>query len=201
MTRLALASVLVAVLAACSQGEPPVAAEAPPNYLAGAEPAAAPALSTEPAVAASATPATAAAPSAAPAQVATAEPPKAAPPAAPAVDPAIAALPAPFNAAVYANGQRAFNQCRACHLIEAGGGNRIGPNLHGVLGRQAGAVDGFAYSPAMKDSGVSWTAAELDKYLTDPRTSMPGNRMTYLGIKDAELRRDLIGFLAVESKK
>jgi cytochrome c len=114
---------------------------------------------------------------------------------------AVAALPAPYNAGDYANGRRLFAQCRSCHLLTEAGGNRVGPNLHGMFGRPAGAVEDFAYSAALEAAGFSWDAETLDRWLADPRTFLPGNRMTYAGMKNAEDRRDLITYLQVEATR
>jgi len=111
----------------------------------------------------------------------------------------IAALPAPYNAAVYEDGRRAFGQCRSCHTIAAGGGNRVGPNLHGVFGREIGAAPGFTYSQAAQDANFIWTADQLDRWLQNPQTFLPGNRMAFAGIRDDAMRRDLIAYLMVES--
>lgn len=109
----------------------------------------------------------------------------------------ISALPAPYNAASYEAGRRVFAQCRSCHTIEAGGPNRVGPNLHGVVGRQAGDKEGFAYSPAMLAAGFAWDAARLDGYIADPRGYIPANRMAFVGVRNETQRRDLIAYLLV----
>ncbi|MGE5514797.1 MAG: c-type cytochrome [Bacteroidota bacterium] len=94
-----------------------------------------------------------------------------------------------------AAGEKVFNQCKACHTIEAGK-NRVGPSLHGVVGRPAGSVEGFAYSPAMKGSGLTWTPENLDKYLTDPKALVPGNKMAFAGLKKPEDRANVIAYLS-----
>ncbi|WP_448204646.1 c-type cytochrome [Azospirillum sp. sgz302134] len=96
-------------------------------------------------------------------------------------------------------GEKVFNQCKACHTIEAGGPNRVGPNLHGVVGRKAGSHEGFNYSDAMKNSGNTWDEATLDKYLTDPKAAVPGNKMAFAGVKNEQARKDLIAFLKKNS--
>jgi cytochrome c len=113
----------------------------------------------------------------------------------------IAALPSPYNQGDYANGARVFAQCRACHLTEAGAGNRVGPNLHGVIGRKAGSVADFAYSDAMKNSGITWTPDQLNQYLTNPAKFVPGNRMSFIGVRDDADRRDVITYLQIETSK
>lgn len=94
-----------------------------------------------------------------------------------------------------AAGEKVFTQCKACHTVEAGK-NRVGPSLHGVVGRPAGMVEGFAYSPAMKNSGTTWTPEALDKYLGDPKGTIPGNKMAFAGLKKPEDRTNVIAYLA-----
>ena len=108
------------------------------------------------------------------------------------------ALPGTASAQDAAAGEKVFNQCKACHTIEAGGPNRVGPNLHGVVGRKAGSVAGFNYSDAMKGAG-DWDEASLDKYLTDPKAAIPGNKMAFAGVKNEQARKDLIAFLKKNS--
>ncbi|MDZ7747775.1 MAG: c-type cytochrome [Halofilum sp. (in: g-proteobacteria)] len=93
-------------------------------------------------------------------------------------------------------GKKVYQQCSACHTIEDGGAHRMGPNLHGVMGREAGGVPGFnGYSPAMKESEVVWRAETLKKYLANPREFMPGTRMPFAGIDDEKALQDLIAYL------
>lgn len=129
--------------------------------------------------------------------------PAAAPSAGPEADAAalaaLAALPAPFNEADYANGQRMFGQCRSCHSLDPNAGHRLGPSLHGVFGRHVGAIEEFAYSQALADADFAWSAENLDPWLENPRTFLPGNRMAYAGMRDADDRRDLIAYLMVET--
>lgn len=111
----------------------------------------------------------------------------------------LATLPAPYNTADLENGQRKFALCRSCHTITEGGANMTGPNLHGVFGRKAGTVEKFRYSQAVQNAGFVWDAEHLDKWLQDPRGFLPGNRMSFLGVKDEKDRIDLIAYLKVES--
>ncbi|MCW5730931.1 MAG: cytochrome c family protein [Alphaproteobacteria bacterium] len=92
-------------------------------------------------------------------------------------------------------GQRVFNLCKACHTIEKGGKNLVGPNLHGVFGRKAGHAEGFKFSSAMQGAGFTWDEEKLDKYLADPRGFMPGNKMIFIGVKKPDDRANLIAFL------
>jgi cytochrome c len=113
----------------------------------------------------------------------------------------LASLPAPYNTGDYANGKRQFAKCRSCHTIVPGGVVMQGPPLHGVFGRRIASYPDFRYSPALAAADFTWTAEELDKWLTDPRGYLPGNRMSFAGIPDAEDRRDLIAFMKVESTR
>lgn len=112
----------------------------------------------------------------------------------------VTALAAPYNEANWEAGRRVFAQCRSCHTVNAGGGNRVGPNLHGVFGREIGTAEGFAYSQAVQDADFTWDAAQLDHWLENPRTFLPGNRMAFAGVRDEAQRRDLIAYLMVESQ-
>ena len=101
-----------------------------------------------------------------------------------------------------AAGQRVFNQCRACHTIEAGGRNGVGPNLHGVVGRKAASVEGFRYSQNMRElaaGGLTWTEENLDKYLTNPKSLVPRGSMPFAGLRNEQQRRDLIAYLKQNS--
>jgi cytochrome c len=111
----------------------------------------------------------------------------------------LASLPAPYNAADLANGQSKYAVCRSCHSLTADGPNMTGPNLHGLFGRKAGSHPDFNYSDGLKDSGITWDAASLDKWIEQPRAVIPGTKMAFAGIKDAKDRADLIGYLKVEA--
>jgi len=113
----------------------------------------------------------------------------------------LATLPAPYNEGDLANGRRQFAKCRSCHVIDKGGDNRVGPALHGVFGRTAGTAAGFTYSPALKGAGFVWDADKLNQWLADPKGFLPGNRMTFVGLKQEKDRRDVIAYIKVESAK
>jgi cytochrome c2 len=93
-----------------------------------------------------------------------------------------------------ARGEKLFEECAACHATEPGK-NSVGPSLHGIVDRKAGEVADFRYSPALKRSGITWTAQTLDTFLADPQKVVPGNRMPYAGMPDAGARADLIAYL------
>jgi cytochrome c len=79
------------------------------------------------------------------------------------------------------------------------GVNRVGPSLHGIIGRTAGSVPGFNYSAANKGSGVTWTEEVLFEYLENPREFMPGTRMAFVGLKKPQDRADVIAYLKTQS--
>jgi cytochrome c len=91
-------------------------------------------------------------------------------------------------------GEKAFEECRACHAVERGV-DGVGPDLHGVFGRRAAALADFRYSPALKRSGITWTPQTLDDYIADPQKVVPANRMPYAGMPDARDRADVIIYM------
>lgn len=92
-------------------------------------------------------------------------------------------------------GSAIFKRCAICHSIDPNKGPKIGPPLNGIVGRKAGASSGFSYSPAMKNSGILWSADKLDAFIMRPSAVVPGNRMAFGGIADAKQRADLITYL------
>lgn len=113
----------------------------------------------------------------------------------PAAKAALASLPAPYSGADLANGQEKFNQCRACHTAEKDAPNMTGPNLWGVFGRKAGSLPGFQYSESLKSTGITWDAAAIDKWITNPRAVAPDTRMSLVGVSNAKDRVDIVGYL------
>ena len=93
-----------------------------------------------------------------------------------------------------ASGKAVFAQCRTCHVTDLGV-NRTGPTLAGIVGAEAGAVDGYKYSPANENSGLTWSEEQLYVYLEDPQRIMPKTKMIFAGIPDAQKRADVIAYL------
>ena len=92
------------------------------------------------------------------------------------------------------HGKQIFNKCMVCHSIQVGV-NKIGPSLHGVVGRKSGTVADYSYTDAMKNSGLTWDEATLNKYLTNPRKLVPGTRMIFVGLPKEPDRLDVIAYL------
>jgi cytochrome c2 len=93
------------------------------------------------------------------------------------------------------SGTAELQKCKICHALNEQGGNRVGPDLFHIFGRKAGSANGFKYSDAMKASGTIWDDETLAKFLRDPKNSMPGNRMSFPGIKDDAVLKDLLAQL------
>lgn len=94
-----------------------------------------------------------------------------------------------------ARGRKAFRECATCHTVTPDGRHMVGPNLYGVVGREAAQQPGFNYSKALKESGIVWTAEELDRYIADPLRAVPGNRMAYRGMTNPQQREAVIAWL------
>jgi cytochrome c len=97
------------------------------------------------------------------------------------------------------SGKQVFMQCMTCHSKEPGV-NKVGPSLHGIIGRHSGMIPGFNYSTANKNSGKVWTEQELYTYLENPQKEVPGTYMTYTGVKDPQKRADVIAYLQENTK-
>jgi cytochrome c len=98
-----------------------------------------------------------------------------------------------------ADGEKVFRQCKACHSLEAGK-KGVGPSLSGLIGRQSGTVEGFAYSPAMKAANLTWNDENLTKYIADPKGFVAGNKMAFAGIKKEEDLKNLLAYLNEAAK-
>ncbi len=100
-----------------------------------------------------------------------------------------------------AAGQRIFNQCRACHVIDNNGRNGVGPNLHGVVGRPAATIQNFRYSNPMREKaqgGLTWTEENLRRYITNPKDMAPQGSMAFPGIRNEQQLNDLIAYLKTQ---
>ena len=106
---------------------------------------------------------------------------------------ALAASACAHAAGDAAAGEAIYARCQACHALAY---DRTGPRHCGLVGRRAGSVPGFAYSDAMKRSGIVWSARTLDRFLANPTAAVPGTTMGYAGVTDAKERADLIAYLA-----
>lgn len=92
-------------------------------------------------------------------------------------------------------GERVFKKCASCHSFEPGGGNKVGPALWGVIGRDKASLGDFAYSDALASLPGAWTAENMSEFLESPKAYAPGNKMTYRGLSKAEDRAALIVYL------
>jgi cytochrome c len=99
-----------------------------------------------------------------------------------------------------AAGKTSFNKCLACHAIGEGARNKVGPELNGLKGRKAGTAEGYSYSEANKNSGITWDEATFKDYIKDPKAKIPGTKMVFAGIKNEQEASDLWAFLAQYDK-
>ncbi|MFC7537791.1 c-type cytochrome [Sphingomonas sp. GCM10030256] len=115
-------------------------------------------------------------------------------------EPASAAVPIDLGtllaSADPARGERTAQVCAACHTFVEGGPNRVGPNLHGVVGRRVAGHAGFAYSPALARTGGNWTYESLDQFLTSPSRTIAGTKMAFAGMRNPRDRAHVIAYLA-----
>jgi cytochrome c len=94
-----------------------------------------------------------------------------------------------------AAGEKIFAQCRACHQVGPSAKNAVGPVLNGLFGRKSGTIEGYNYSPANQNSGITWDEETFREYIKDPRAKIPGTKMVYAGLKDEKRIGDLIAYL------
>ena len=99
-----------------------------------------------------------------------------------------------------AAGKTSFNKCMACHAIGEGAKNKVGPELNGLDGRHSGTAEGYSYSDANKNSGITWNEAQFKDYIKDPKAKIPGTKMVFAGIKNEKEASDLWAFLAQYDK-
>jgi cytochrome c len=92
-------------------------------------------------------------------------------------------------------GEASFRKCAACHSIGEDATNKVGPLLNGLDGRKAGVIEGFSYSDANKNSGITWNEETFKEYIRDPRAKVPGTKMIFAGIKSDKEVTDLWGYL------
>ncbi len=103
-----------------------------------------------------------------------------------------------IDEALAAEGERVWRQCQACHQIGEGAQNRVGPHLNGVIGRQAGSLEGFRYSNAMVEAGeegLVWDEPTLEDYLENPRAKVPGTSMAFAGLRQEQQRDAVVEYI------
>jgi cytochrome c len=99
-----------------------------------------------------------------------------------------------------AAGKTSFNKCLACHAIGEGAKNKVGPVLNGLDGRKSGTVEGYSYSDANKNSGITWNEAVFKEYIKDPKAKIPGTKMAFAGIKNEKEINDLWAYVSQYDK-
>jgi cytochrome c len=99
-----------------------------------------------------------------------------------------------------AAGKSSFNKCMACHAIGEGAKNKVGPELNGLDGRKSGTAEGYSYSEANKNSGITWSKDQFLEYIKEPKAKIPGTKMVFAGIKNEKEANDLWAFLSQYDK-
>ena len=95
-----------------------------------------------------------------------------------------------------AAGEKVFLKCKVCHQVGEGAKNGVGPVLNGLFGRKSGSVEGYSYSEANKNSGITWEPAVFAEYIKNPRAKIPGTKMVFAGIQNEKEIADLTAYLA-----
>lgn len=95
-----------------------------------------------------------------------------------------------------AAGENSFHKCLPCHSIGEGAKNKVGPVLNGLDGRHSGSVEGYSYSDANKNSGITWTKDQFLEYIKDPKAKIPGTKMAFAGIKNEKEANDLWAYIS-----
>jgi len=98
-------------------------------------------------------------------------------------------------------GKILFLRCASCHDVTATPSAKIGPNLHGILGRQVASLEGYKYSPALKSQNFVWDTARLDAWMANPNAVAPGTAMAFAGIPEAADRQAIIGYLETQGDR
>ena len=93
-------------------------------------------------------------------------------------------------------GKKVFNKCMACHAVGPGAKNKVGPELNGLDGRKSGTAEGYAYTDANKNSGITWGEAVFKEYIKDPKAKIPGTKMVFAGIKKETEVNDLWAYVS-----
>ena len=94
-----------------------------------------------------------------------------------------------------AAGENSFKKCMACHSIGEGAKNKVGPELNGLDGRHSGSAEGYSYSDANKNSGITWNEQSFADYIKDPRAKVPNTKMIFPGIKNEQETKDLWAYV------
>jgi cytochrome c len=108
---------------------------------------------------------------------------------------ALVASTAAASAQDVAAGEQSFKKCLPCHSVGEGAKNKVGPELNGLDGRKAGTAEGFNYTEANKNSGITWNESVFKEYIKDPRAKIPGTKMVFAGIKNEEEVNNLWAYL------